>query len=66
MVTLEVVELDAGRFGVRAIGAGEAYLDSGEFETREQAEDWIFLRAEQASLRDEPRAIIPGAGQGLR
>jgi hypothetical protein len=66
MVTLEVVELGTGRFGVQAIGAGVPYADSGDFDTREEAEEWIFNRVEQASLRDDMHEIIPGTGQGLR
>jgi hypothetical protein len=66
MVTLEVVELGTGRFGVQAIGAVEPYADSGEFDTREEAEEWIFNIVERASLRDDPHELLPGSGQGLR
>ena len=66
MITLEVVELGNGRFGVQAIGDISAFGDTGEFDTREEAEEWIFNRAEQLSLHDDPHPLIPGTGQGLR
>ena len=66
MITMEVVELAGGRYGVQAIGAGGPDEDAGTFDTREEAEEWIFNRAEQLSLRDEPQPLRPGSGQGLR
>jgi len=65
MSTLEVVGLPNGRYGVQAVGS-EKDLEAGEFDTREDAEEWIFERAERFTLRDEPNAIIPGGGQGPR
>ena len=65
MITLEVVELDNGHYGVQAIGASELYEDA-EFDTREEAEEWIFNRAEQLSLKDDPHTLLPGSGQGIR
>jgi hypothetical protein len=66
MITLEVVDLGNSRFAVQAIGEADAYADSGEFATREEAEEWIFNRAETLSLRDDPGTLLPGTGQGLR
>jgi hypothetical protein len=66
MITLEVVELADGRFGVQAIGEDVLFEEAGAFDSREEAEEWIFNRAEQLSLNDEPDPIIPGSGQGIR
>lgn len=66
MNTLEVVEIADGRFGVQAIGEADSFEDAGEFETRAEAEEWIFNRSEQASLHDDPHTLIPGTGEGLR
>jgi hypothetical protein len=66
MITLEIVDLANGRFGVQAIGEDSAYGDTGEFETREEAEEWIFNRAEGLSERDDPHTLIPGSGEGVR
>ena len=66
MLTLEIVDLPGGRFGVQAIGEDSPYDDSGEFDTRTEAEEWIFNRAEQASQQDDPHTLTPGSGQGLR
>ncbi len=66
MITLEVVERPDGRFGIQAVGATVLFEDAGEFDTRAEAEEWIFNRSEQLSLRDDPHTLIPGTGQGLR
>lgn len=66
MVTLEVVDLPNGKFGVQAIGADEPFADSGEFDTRNEAEEWMFLRLERMQLRDDMDVLKPGSGQGLR
>jgi hypothetical protein len=66
MITLEIVELANGLFGVRAIGQDAAYGDTGEFGTREEAEEWIFDRSEQLARGDDPHSLTPGTGQGPR
>jgi hypothetical protein len=66
MITLEVVEIADGRFGVQAIGEAEPFEDAGEFDTRAEAEAWIFGRSEQLSLREDPHTLTPGSGQGPR
>jgi len=66
MLTLEVVELANGRFGVQAIGPLAPDLEAGEFDTRVEAEEWIFLRGEQESGLADPGIMLPGCGQGLR
>lgn len=66
MISLEVVEIADGRFGIQAIGEAEPFEDAGAFETRAEAEEWIFNRAERLSLRDDPHTLTPGSGQGLR
>ena len=65
MISLEVVELDNGHFGLQAAGTSEVYEDA-EFDTREEAEEWLFNRAEQVSLKGESHTLLPGFGQGLR
>jgi len=66
MNTLEVVEIAEGRFAVQAIGESEPFEDAGAFDTRAEAEEWIFSRSEQASERDDPHTLLPGSGEGLR
>jgi hypothetical protein len=66
MINLEVVELANGRFGVQAIGESVPFEDAGEFDTRTEAEEWMFNRSEALSLRDDPHTLTPGSGQGLR
>jgi hypothetical protein len=66
MITLEIIEIGDGRFGIQAIGESEPFEDAGEFETRAEAEEWIFNRSEQLSVREDPHTLIPGTGQGLR
>ncbi len=64
MITLEVVEGADGRFSIQAIGEDEPFEDAGEFATRAEAEEWIFNRSEQLSLREDPHTLTPGSGQG--
>jgi len=66
MMTLDVIELENGQFGVQAVGEDAPYGDAGAFDTRVEAEEWIFNRAEHVSLRDDPGTLIPGSGQGPR
>jgi hypothetical protein len=66
MITLEVIELANGRFGVQAVGEATLFEEADEFDTRLEAEEWIFGRAEQLSLRDDPHTLTPGSGQGLK
>jgi hypothetical protein len=65
MITLEVVALADGRFGVQALDGSTTADDVGPFDTRVEAEEWIFNRSEQASIRGEPHEMRPGSGQGL-
>jgi hypothetical protein len=66
MITMEVVALADGRFGVQALGGRVMQEDVGPFDTRVEAEEWIFNRAEQLSLNDDSPTLRPGSGQGLR
>jgi hypothetical protein len=66
MISMEVVALADGRFGVQALDGREIGDDVGPFDTRVEAEEWIFNRAEQTSLDAEPHEMRPGSGQGLK
>ncbi len=66
MITLEVVDLAGGRFGVQALGGRALEEDVGPFDTREEAEDWIFNRVELSSGNEYAHTLTPGTGQGPR
>jgi len=66
MITLEAVGLPDGRFGVRSIGSLELYDEADEFDTRAEAEEWIFNRVEQLDANNDPHTLTPGTGQGPR
>lgn len=66
MITLDVVELADGRFGIQAVGAPVLFEEADTFNTRLEAEEWIFERAERLELRGDPHTLNPGSGQGLR
>jgi predicted transcriptional regulator len=65
-VTMEVVRLANGRFGVREIGAGTIDAIAGEFATEREADAWVLRRS---MLSDEANfetdIIKPGGGQGV-
>ncbi len=65
-VTLQVVTLASGRFGVRAIGSDASDALLGDFASEREAEAWILQR----SMADEQLVfdtdiLKPGGGQGL-
>jgi len=65
-VTLQVVTLASGRFGVRAIGSDASDAVLGDFASQREAEAWILQR----SMADEQGVfdtdiLKPGDGQGL-
>jgi len=64
MITLEVVELENGRFTVQAADGSEDPIDAGEFDTRVEAEDWLFEKSEELARNRDPAIILPGTGQG--
>ncbi len=66
MITMEVVALADGRFGVQALGGSAVEEDVGPFDTRAEAEEWIFNRVELASSSGEAHTLTPGTGQGPR
>jgi hypothetical protein len=66
MRNLEAIELPNGKFGIQAVGEPTLFEDAGEFDSRDEAEDWIFNRVEQLSLHDDPHTLTPGSGQGPR
>jgi hypothetical protein len=66
MITLEVIQLANGNFGVQAVGEATLVAEAGAFATRVEAEEWIFERAEQLSLNEDPHTLTPGSGQGLK
>jgi hypothetical protein len=66
MIIMEVVALADGRFGVQGLGGNAMEEDAGPFDSRVEAEEWIFNRTEQAAGNAEPGALRPGAGQGVR
>ena len=65
-VTMEVIPLANGRFGVRTMGTEGLDLSAGEFVSRAEAEAWILRRAmvEPAASRDSG-LIKPGDGQDV-
>jgi len=65
VITLEVVELENGRFTVRALGGLAPDLDAGEFDTKVEAEEWLFLKSEQLASGEDLGILLPGGGQGL-
>ncbi len=65
-VTLQVVTLGNGRFGVRATASDATDTVQGDFASRSEAEAWILQR----SMADEQLVfdtdiLKPGDGQGL-
>ena len=66
MVNLEIVALENGRFTVLAADEPGRQIDAGEFETRVEAEAWLFQKSEQLEGRSDPEVIRPGDGQGAR
>ncbi len=66
MITLEVAALADGRFGVHELGGRQLEEDVGPFDTREEAEEWIFNRVELSSENEYAHTLTPGTGQGPR
>jgi len=65
MMTLKIFELPNGRFTVRPVDGLAPEIDPEEFETRVEAEGWLFQRSEQLAESRDPDVIIPGAGQDV-
>ncbi len=64
---LEVVALPNGRFSVVAVGETAPDNDEGAFATRDEAEEWMFRRAQMLdSQANEPGILKPADGQGVR
>lgn len=66
-VNMEVVKLANGRFSV--VPEGEAVLPDadGEFETQQEAQDWMFRRTQELDANANDLGILtPGGGQGVR
>ncbi len=65
-VTLQVVTLADGRFGVRAIGSDASDEVLGDFASRPEAEAWILQRSmADEQLVFDTDVIKPGDGQGI-
>jgi hypothetical protein len=66
MITREVVALPDGRFGVQSLDGGGLEEDVGPFDTRVEAEEWIFNQSEQTLSGGDSHTLTPGTGQGPR
>jgi len=65
-VTLQVVALANGRFGVRATGSDASDAVLGDFGSRPEAEAWILQRSmAEEQLVFDTDILKPGDGQGI-
>ncbi len=63
---LEVVPVGNGRFSVLPRGEPAGPGQEGEFETRAEAEEWLFRRTQDAARDTDMGLLTPGGGQGIR
>ncbi len=62
MISMEVFERPDGRFVVRAVGGDMLESESEPFDTRVEAEEWMFNQ--NARLSASPGTLRPGSGEG--